>query len=117
MVEYLHDSQVTWVRFPHCLPLFLYSYMAFQAFFSHRNLRAGEKIQDGPNRSQFHPGPGNHPPVQILTVDGKEYFIKYLGGNFSNDNRLNQFNNKTVLVEGTFVGPICYVTSITKVGP
>jgi hypothetical protein len=90
--------------------------MSFQGVFSHRVLKGSEKIQDK-DHSNAHPGPGNHPPVQILTVNGVEYFVKYLGGNYSNDNRLNQFNNKTVLVEGTFVGPICYITSITKVGP
>lgn len=116
MVEYLHDSQVTWVRFPHCLPLFLYSCMSFQGTFSRRNLHGSEKIQDK-DHSSVHGKPNNHPPHQIITVNGSDYFVRLAAGNFSNDNHLNQFNNKTVQVDGTFIGPVFLITSIVKVGP
>ncbi len=117
MVECLLDSQNTGVRFPYRLPIFLHFCMLYQGVFSHRNLHTGEKVKDDGSHNNFHPGPGNHPPVQIITIDGIDYFVKMAGGNWCNDNRLNQFNNKTVIVEGSFVGAVMFITSITKVGP
>lgn len=117
MVECLLDSQNTGVRFPYRLPLFLYSYMSFQGVFSRRALHGAEKIHDGTGRTHIHSGPGNHPPHQVITVNGIDYFVKQAGGNFSNDPKLNQFNNKTVNVDGTFIGGVLFITSITKVGP
>ncbi len=116
MVEHLLDSQDTRVRFPYRLPLFLYSCMTYRGVFSHKVLHGSEKIEDR-GHNNIHPGPNNHPPYQIITIDGNEYFVKYVGGNYSNDARLNQFNNKTVDVEGTFIGSVMLITSIVKVGP
>jgi len=91
--------------------------MTFQGTFGHRTLHGSEKIHDDNGHSGLHPGPGNHPPHQIITVNGVDYFVKQAGGNFSNDARLNQFNNKTVNVDGTFIGGVLFITSISKVGP
>lgn len=91
--------------------------MTFQGVFSHRNFHANEKIQDGVRYNSLRPGRGNHPPVQIITIDGAEYFIRNVTGNFCNDASLNQFSNKTVNVEGNFVGNILMITSISKVVP
>lgn len=114
MVEHLLDSQNTGVRFPYRLPE---EFMAFQGVFSHRNLHAGEKIQDGSKHNNLHPGPGNHPPVQLITINGVDYFIRNATGNYCNDASLNRFSNKTVSVTGNFVGGILMITTITQVGP
>lgn len=116
MVECLLDSQDTGVRFPYRLPIFLYFCMTFQGTFSRRNLHGSEKIQDDAGHSGIHK-PRNHPPHQIITVNGNDYFVRKADGNFSDDARLNQFNNKTVQVDGTFIGPVFLITSIVKVGP
>lgn len=84
--------------------------MIIQGVGGHRNLKAHEKIQDE-QHSKFGAGEHNNGQAHILTVQGNDYFMKRPDGPLCGDNFFNGINNKTINVDGEFVGSIIIVTS------
>ncbi len=89
--------------------------MPVRGGFKRKNLKANEKIKNGPKHNNIKPDKDNTGPAQMVTVDGVDYIVARPGESFTKDNSLNQFNNKDVDIEGTFVGPILIISKITKV--
>ena len=85
--------------------------------FKRKNLKSNEKIKKGSKGNNISKDKDNTGPVQMITVDGVDYITARPGESLSKDNSLNQFNNKDVEIEGTFVGPILVISSIKKVDP
>lgn len=88
--------------------------MTIKGEFKRKNLKGNEKIKKGPKGNNISKDKDNTGPVQMVTVDGVDYIAARSGESLSKDNSLNQFNNKEVEIEGTFVGPILIISSIKK---
>jgi len=92
--------------------------MTFRGLFKVKNLNAGDKVKVGSSHNNLSPEPPQpHGPAQYLTIDNIDYLITKAGSKhkFFGEPSWNGFNNKTVDVEGTFVGQVIIVSSITKV--
>ena len=92
--------------------------MTFRGLFKIKNLNAGDKIKVGPSHNNLSPPPSPPSgPAQYLIIDDIEYLITKAGSKhkFFGEPSWNGFNNKTVDVEGVFVGQVIIVSSITKV--
>ena len=94
--------------------------MAFRGTFKIKNLNAGDKVKVGLSHNNLSPQPHQPSgPAQYLIIDNVEYLISKAGSKhkFFGEPSWNGFNNKTVDVEGVFVGQVIIVSSITKVDP
>ena len=93
--------------------------MAFRGEFKVKNLKSGDKVKVGPSHNNLFPDTGgpHSGPAQYLIIDNIDYLICKSGSRhkFFADPSLNGFNNKTVDVEGVFVGQIIIISSIEKV--
>lgn len=91
--------------------------MAFRGTFKVKNLKAGDKVKVGSARSNLSSPPKSSGPSQYLIVNGIEYLLTKSGSThqFFAEPSWNKFNNKTVDVEGTFVGQLLFVSSISQV--
>lgn len=92
--------------------------MAFRGTFKVKNLNASDHIKIAATHNNLS-SPQSSGPVQYLIIDNIEYLLCKPGSThkFFADPSWNGFNNKTVDVEGVFVGQTIVVSSITKVGP
>lgn len=92
--------------------------MTFRGTFKVKNLNAGDKVKVGPSHNNLSPSPSQPSgPAQYLIIGDTEYLITKAGSKhkFFGEPSWNGFNNKTVDVEGVFVGQVIIVSSITKV--
>lgn len=93
--------------------------MKITGTFKHKALKGNEKIEGSPRHSNIEKSKDHTGSVQMITVDGVDYITAKAGESLSKDNSLNQFNNKDVEIEGTFVGtfvgPILFISSIKKI--
>jgi len=93
--------------------------MAFRGTFKVKNLKSGDKVTVGVRHNNLGPAPSQPSgPAQYLIIDNVEYLLTKSGSThkFFGEPSWNGFNNKTVDVEGVFVGGTIIVSSITKVG-
>lgn len=94
--------------------------MAFRGSFKLKNLKVGDQVKVGQSHNNLSPQPSPPSgPAQYLTINGIDYLITKAGSKhkFFGEPSWNKFNNKTVDVEGVFVGQIIVASSITQVGP
>jgi hypothetical protein len=92
--------------------------MTFRGIFKVKNLNAGDEVKVGTSHNNLSAPPSQPSgPAQYLVVDNVEYLLTKAGSKhkFFGEPSWNGFNNKTVDVEGVFVGQIIVVSSITKV--
>lgn len=92
--------------------------MTIRGTFKTKNLNAGDKVKVGPSRNNLFPQSSQPSgPAQYLIIGDVEYLLTKAGSKhkFFGEPSWNGFNNKTVDVEGVFVGQIIIVSSITKV--
>jgi hypothetical protein len=93
--------------------------MAFRGTFKIKNPKTGSKVKVGTSHNNLSPAPSQPSgPAQYLIINNTEYLITKSGSQhkFFGEPSWNGFNNKTVDVEGVFVGNMIMVSSITKVG-
>lgn len=93
--------------------------MAFRGTFKVKNLKTGDKVTVGVRHNNLGPAPSQPSgPAQYLIIGDAEYLLTKAGSThkFFGEPSWNGFNNKTVDVEGVFVGGTIIVSSITKVG-
>lgn len=92
--------------------------MAFRGTFKVQNLKNGDKVKVGVSHNNLSPAPSQpHGPAQYLIIGDAEYLLTKSGSKhkFFGEPSWNGFNNKTVDVEGVFVGNTIIVSSIVKV--